>query len=255
MHEYLRAVRDLVWPASCAACGLSGATVCPACAVEAVAAPILRVYAPTPCPPGFPETVVWGQYTGALSRLVVAYKDAERTDISAIFAALLEDVVERAMAGTEVGLTPCLDPVLVPMPSSARARRQRGREPVLDLCRRIRPRARVRLLSGLRVVRKVGDQSGLGSAERKANLAGSMALRPGAAEALSGADVILVDDVVTTGATLQEATRAVLAGFDRDPDGPPLARLAPPASLRAVTICATFRRRRGRSLPRGAGVH
>jgi predicted amidophosphoribosyltransferase len=77
----------------------------------------------------------------------------------------------------------------------------------------------------------VRDQAGLDHRERRANLAGSMAVAPGAESVLAGADVVLVDDVVTTGATLAEARRALHTGGTGGP-----------RSVRATVICATARR-------------
>jgi len=54
-------------------------------------------------------------------------------------------------------------------------------------------------------VRKVRDQAALPAAERASNLEGSMA----ASRSVMGRDVLLVDDVVTTGSTLREAARAL----------------------------------------------
>ena len=89
----------------------------------------------------------------------------------------------------------------------------------------------MRIAPVLHIVRRVRDQAGLDHRERRANLSGSMGLVRGAEGVLAGADVVLVDDVVTTGATLGEARRALHTGGLRGP-----------RSVRAGVICATARR-------------
>jgi predicted amidophosphoribosyltransferase len=80
---------------------------------------------------------------------------------------------------------------------------------VRDLAVAVRPRRRV--LPGLRHARPLSDQAGLDAAARARNLGGAMSVRPGWQSRLRGGPVLLVDDVVTSGATLLEARRA-LAG-------------------------------------------
>lgn len=226
--DRLRPLRDLVWPASCAACGVAGQPLCAGCALDIATVGHLRAHAPTPPPPGFPATLTWGSYEGALRSLVVAHKDADRTDAAVVLSALLGDVVEAAVEGLSA-------PVLVPVPSSPASRRARGREPLLDLARRMRLPVPTPIAPLLYVRRRVRDQAGLGQDERRANLDGSMGIVAGAGRFLDGADVVLLDDVVTTGSTLAEAARALQS--DRAEAGS-----CQVGSVRAAVICATQRR-------------
>jgi predicted amidophosphoribosyltransferase len=78
------------------------------------------------------------------------------------------------------------------------------------LTRRGRPAAVVRLL---RFAAPVADQAGLDASARAANLAGRLAARPGGQRRLAAGGrpvlVLICDDVLTTGATLAEARRAL----------------------------------------------
>ena len=117
-------------------------------------------------------------------------------------------------AGSRVVHGPVL---LVPVPSARRAVRERGFDAGLALARaaaRRLPRARAAPL--LVPARRVADQSGLGAVERHANLAGAFWVRGGLLGSsrlvpATGA-VVVVDDVVTSGASLTEAVRALRAG-------------------------------------------
>ncbi len=109
-------------------------------------------------------------------------------------------------------LVPTGGVLLVPVPSSRAAVRERGQDHARRLAaaaaRALRSDGRAaRALPLLAPARRTADQSGLSSAERAANLAGALRVRgrppPG--------PVVLVDDVVTTGATLVEAARALRA--------------------------------------------
>lgn len=222
MSALLRPVRDLFWPASCAACGAPGQLLCPACAVAVAALGGLRSHRPSPRPPGFPPTLTWGTYAGALRHLVVAYKDSDRTDLTPVLATLLSEVVDVALQQVDAAL-------LVPIPSAAGARRRRGREPITDLILGMRLTRPAPTAPVLRVVREVRDQAGLDHRARAANLAGSFGLAPGLQLLVAGRDVVVIDDVVTTGATLTEAARVLSAqGAVR--------------SVRAAVLCATPRR-------------
>ncbi|MGW1778433.1 ComF family protein, partial [Streptomyces sp. NPDC002143] len=104
--------------------------------------------------------------------------------------------------------------LLVPVPSARAAVRARGHDPARRIAlaaagelRRVGVPARVAAV--LRQRRAVVDQAGLDSRQRLDNLVGALGVVPGGARVLCGGPVVLVDDLVTTGASLAEAARAV----------------------------------------------
>lgn len=209
----------LVLPVSCAGCGAPDRAVCAACE-RSLQTPVqsrrllpssldvdsvtpsrslsrssLKVYSATP-------------YAGAVAHLLPALKDSGRTEAARPLGAALRRALEAgasAYAQSEVGVPPArAGPALVvPVPSASAATRRRGYLPVALLLRK----AGVPASRALRFSRRVRDQSELSAAERAANMGASMTADAGVA----GRQVILVDDVVTTGATLAEAARAVTA--------------------------------------------
>ncbi|MFE3162913.1 ComF family protein [Streptomyces sp. NPDC059224] len=104
--------------------------------------------------------------------------------------------------------------LLVPVPSAPWAVRARGHDPVRRIALAAAAELRrggtsVRVVPVLRQRRAVADQADLNSRQRLANLDGALEVPAGAARLLGGGRVVLVDDLVTTGATLTEAARAV----------------------------------------------
>ncbi|MFM6849836.1 MAG: ComF family protein [Terrabacter sp.] len=199
---------------------------------------------PHRAPGGMPPVYAWGIYADPLRAVVSGWKDGGRRDLARILEPLLAASVSGALTGLgwgEVGV------LVVPAPSSRRAERQRGDTPIVDLClaaatsvgRGLEPRRRpgagagpdvvLRVAPALRHVRRVEDQSGLGTAARRGNLEGALTVKPLWHNVVRGRPCLLVDDVVTTGATLAEAARAL-----REAGAGPVA---------AATIAATQRTR------------
>lgn len=201
---------DLVLPPRCAGCAELAAPLCAGCRqllAGLARDPASQVH-PWPPPPGWPGCTAALTYEGLAARLVTEYKDGGRRDLAAVLAVPLAHAlrVARDGLGDPAGV------VVVAVPSSPAARRARGDRPVADLVARaaaaLDPPAPVR--SPLRVGRRVADQAGLGAAARRANLHGALGpTRRG--PAVAGRPCLVVDDVVTSGATLAEARRALLA--------------------------------------------
>lgn len=194
------AALDLVLGSACAACGLPGRALCLACEGALPREGWLAM--PTPTPPGLLPVFAAGEYDAALKSLVIAHKERGRIALARPLGNLLAAVV--------ADLVPCGPVLLVPVPSSRPVVRARGHDPLLRISLAAasslradgRP-AQVRRL--LRSVRKPQDQAGLGHVARSENLRGAFrAVGPP-----DSGPVVVVDDVVTTGATVREAQRAL----------------------------------------------
>jgi predicted amidophosphoribosyltransferase len=205
--ELLDAAADLFLGATCPGCGRPGRRLCQGCA-EALGRDVVRSHRRATLT-GLP---LWaaGDYIGLPQRLIQAAKGERRWDIVDTLGSRLA----RAVAGVlgEVGWRGPI--VLVPVPSSRAAVRSRG----FDVGLRLAVAAQARLV-GVGVDtrtcallvhgRAVVDQAGLGWAERQANLDHAHRLRSRRSPPGPTRPGILVDDVVTTGASLAEAWRAL----------------------------------------------
>ena len=208
----LAALADLVLPRTCAGCGLPGATLCRRCA-GLLATP--RLAQPRRFPVGFPPTVAAGAYAGPVRPAVNAFKEQGRAELAAPLGAALALAVAAVRRGAGGGQQERRPLLLVPVPTSPAAVRTRGRDHVRELTDRAVAELRAAGVPAAecRALRRQGrarDSAGLGVAQRRANLAGTFVLdpRPRPPDAL----LVLVDDVVTTGATLTEAAVVLSAG-------------------------------------------
>lgn len=132
-------------------------------------------------------------FEGVPARVLRGLKEEGRT-------ALARELAPALAASIDAHAAP--DALLVPVPTSPAAMRRRGYR-VAEVLLRAAGRPAFR---GLQIVRRTADQRALGRLDRAANVAGSMRARDAA-----GRSILIIDDVVTTGATLGEAVRALRA--------------------------------------------
>lgn len=139
-----------------------------------------------------------GAYDGALRSIVHALKYDGRRSLARPLAALMKTRGADTLIGADF---------VVPVPLHPSRRRERGFNQAEDLARHIG----LPLLPALRRVRRTASQTALPAARRHGNVRNAFALR-GKTPALSRKIVVLIDDVSTTGATLDACARALKDG-------------------------------------------
>lgn len=198
---------DLVLPLECGGCGAPATRWCDSCAaVFDVRADEPHVVTPR-VEPGVPVFAL-GRYAGPRRHAIVAVKDRGRRDLVVPLSRTLALGIHRLTAWGIVG-----EPLtVVPAPSRRSAARRRGGDPVRRIAAAATAGSAGHVVAPvLRTTGLARDSVGLTSAARQDNIAGRVRL---AAAAPIG-EVLLVDDIVTTGATAREAVRVLTAAGAR----------------------------------------
>ena len=137
-----------------------------------------------------------GSYDGSLRAIVHAFKYDGHRSLAARLGGLMKERGAMALAGTEAA---------VPVPLHSSRRRERGFDQAADLARHVG----LPVVHALGRIRPTAVQASLPAARRHANVRDAFALTR-AAVRLQGRVVVLVDDVSTTGATLEACGRALI---------------------------------------------
>jgi ComF family protein len=213
---------DVVFPPVCLSCRralLAHDALCPKCwsKIDFIRAPLCdRLGSPLPYdtggtmisaaaaadPPDYARARAVGHYTGALRELIHDFKFSDRHAVRAMLARLMSDAGADLLAQAEV---------IVPVPLSRRRLLSRRFNQAALLAKTVartaglpyEPLALVR-------TRATPPQVGLTRNERKLNVRGVFAVPDRFRPRLAGKRVVLIDDVVTTGATCGAAARALM---------------------------------------------
>ena len=211
MAGLLGDLADLVLPGACAGCGAERVPlhygVCGDCATHLEALRPFRT-APEPPPPGLPVCVAVGAYEGALREALLAYKERGRHRLARPLGALLATAV--------AALAPRGGPVvLIPVPSTAAAARERHGDHMARLAghavRRLRAAGwNADVTRPLEALPRP-DSTSLTVSERRSVAVDSLRIRRARIGVLRRAaprrgTLVVLDDIVTTGATLAAVT-------------------------------------------------
>ncbi len=221
MGDPLRELIDLLLPTACAGCGriLSrGLVLCPECRralprLPATGCPLCQgeTAGSGPCaacrlePPPYAACLAEARFEAAVAAWIrrLKYPGPRLRSLDPGAEAAVGALVRAAARrGPDPG-----PQAVVPVPLHPARLRQRGFDPVARLAREVARERGAPWVCGLRRVRDTPSQTGLDRPARRRNVAGAFRARAGLPQ-----EVWLVDDVVTTGATLAEASRALLRG-------------------------------------------
>ena len=194
------AVLNLIFPPHCVNCRADGVWLCPTCIDE-----ILFFEPPWPAMPGdmYPLQDVRSaaRLSGPLRQAIHSFKYGGLRALAPILSEMLYDCWDAE---------PWPVDVIVPVPLHLRRLRERGYNQSALLARELAHRTGLRVAEGtLLRIAPTPPQVGLRAAERAANVRGAFRCQ---SEALAGTRVLLIDDVLTTGATLRACARALLDG-------------------------------------------
>lgn len=168
---------------NCALTPVSASGLCGACLAER---------------PAFDATVVAADYASPLDQLVLQLKFGARLALAPWFAQMLRDAV-LAQPGFR------LPDLLCPVPLGPRRLAERGFNQALEIARPLAAALGVELQPRLAVrARDTLAQSGIAPAERQANIRDAFSMAPDAVERIAGRHVGIIDDVMTSGHTLNE---------------------------------------------------
>jgi predicted amidophosphoribosyltransferase len=196
---------DLVLPLECGGCGAPNTRWCDACATELQAADDAPHVINPRIDPQVPVFVL-GRYAGARRQAIVAMKEHGRTDLIKPLAHTLAIGLHRLLTWGMVAapLT------TVPAPTRRSAARRRGGDPVARMASTaVAGHPDIAVARVLRMKEWARDSAGLDSTARERNIVGRVVLRR--RRLPTGAEALLVDDIVTTGATARESVRVLQA--------------------------------------------
>jgi len=199
MRKSFYPLLDLVYPKRCPGCHLPSPSICESCKSfwqkQTISITLRKKQVSDLL------VVSVAQYRDEVRAVLLAYKeDGEREAGKVLTEALLQ--ARRGISNYSV----C---AFVPIPSNPKSVRRRGRDFMLDLCNQVAIQSGDKVLSIIKVNRDVQDQSKLSEKERSQNLVGAFDCGPKNLKLLAKFPIILVDDLLTTGATLREAQRAL----------------------------------------------
>ena len=223
-------------PCACVLCGDTGdRPVCTECRARHFGAPIhrcVRCAAMLPdenarecgdcmdTAPAFDTTVVATNYAAPADQLVLALKFGGQLALAPVFAEMLRDAMLRQNAAS-------LPAVLIAVPLGPQRLAERGFNQALEIARPLSRALGIGLERRLAIrTRETGAQSLLPPDQRRKNMRHAFSIPGDAIEKIRGRHVGVVDDVITTGATLNElaamlkhygATRVTNLVFARTP--------------------------------------
>jgi ComF family protein len=162
-------------------------------------------------------------YDEASRDLILQFKHADRTDLARLFAAWIGRAGAPLLSDADA---------IMPVPLHPGRLFSRRYNQAAEIARPLGRRFGLLYLPDtLQRLRATGGQGGKSGAGRRRNVAGAFAVRPGGAALIEGKRILLIDDVMTTGATAEACARVLLKAGASAVDVAVVARVQEAANL------------------------
>lgn len=220
LQSLLEQLLDLIYPERCTVCGTTGSLFCAACSSR------LTPYPPEAAPPGLEAMLVAWLYGDEVRQAIHALKYQRRRRVALLLADALADA-----------WPPPPGDALIPVPLHPDRLAERGFNQAEELAQRLSQRWRLPLCTqGLIRGRDTGHQARLGRRARQSNVAGAFLW---CSRHPPPARILLVDDVLTTGATLVACADALRLAGSQEVRAVALARSRAPKRSSRLSSIAT----------------
>jgi len=200
VFKSISSLKELVYPVICLSCSSLGMKICSKCLLMWRIKPIKSNIQKYP----LYFSADYNEFTG--STILAAKESANKDAIDLLASSIARSII---LAIKDLGIY--LPIILTTIPSQFSANRRRGRDHIADLTEVIISKLQTKdvfavYLPLLIPAKKIQDQSNLNSQQRKANMYQAFLTRQ---SEISTGGVILIDDLVTTGASILEGIRAL----------------------------------------------
>ena len=200
MLKSIHSLKDLIYPNICICCGKTGAIVCPNCS---------EYWLANPKKSKVDDNVLFfvTTYNEITSPVILAAKEAGNADSVKLIAKSIASSISFAILN--LGISQPIN--LVTIPSQLSAIRRRGRDHIKDLVQEVIIQLNQQEIDAvylpiLKPIKKIKDQSNLNGLQRKENMSHAFTVK---SSPISQSAVILIDDLVTSGASIHEGVRAL----------------------------------------------
>lgn len=213
--DFISELNSLLFPVRCYGCRQLGITICSRCR---------KHWNPHIYRSQISNLTVYSaiEYSAVAKNILLAAKEESHKSADLLIVKALANSVDSLFKKFQVS-------ALVPIPSQRSSNRRRGRDFISEIALSVAQDCGVAVLPVLEHKRAVRDQSKLDITGRSENLAMALAAKPEYCGNYLGEQVVILDDLLTTGSTINEAKRALSkAGF---------------VVQAAATACVALRRR------------
>ena len=200
MLKSIHSLKELIYPNICISCGKTGVKICLNCS---------KCWLANPNKSKVEDNYLFfvTKYDETTSPIILAAKESGNREAVKLIARSIASSISFAILNLGIA-----QPVnLVTIPSQLSAIRRRGRDHINDLAQEVIIQLNQQNIDAiclpiLKPIKKIKDQSDLNGLQRKENMSHAFIVKN---SPISQSAVILIDDLVTTGASIQEGVRAL----------------------------------------------